>query len=232
MSNKRSRRDNRKPQGQTNNETKRIDSIKPLTGGQQDYIDCILSNDITFGIGPAGTGKTFLATIMAVQALLDGEVEKIILVRPIVESGEKLGFLPGTFQDKVDPYMRPIYDAMGEVLSPSQIKQYMESGIIEIAPLAFMRGRSLNKCFIILDEAQNTTKTQMLMLLTRIGRRSKAVITGDFTQIDLVRPQDSGLEDAINKLEGIDGIGICELESTDIVRHRLVQDIIAAYNKS
>lgn len=205
-------------------------SVAPMTAGQEDYIDAINNNDITFAVGSAGSGKTYIATILAIKALYEGSVEKIILVRPIVEAGEKLGFLPGTFQEKVDPYMRPIYDAMGEVMSPLKIKDYIENGIIEVAPLAFLRGRTLSKAFIILDEAQNTTTTQMLLFLTRIGRHSKVVVTGDPSQVDLPNHVKSGLIDAVTRLQGIDGIEICQLGTSDVVRHKLVQDIIDVYD--
>jgi len=234
MPHKKSRGKKKPPQARDNRHQEkfkenRLRSIAPATTGQEKYIRAIQGSDITFGIGPAGTGKTFLAAVMAVHALKDGSVEKIILVRPAVEAGERLGYLPGTLQDKVDPFMRPIYDSMEEMLTPETIKHYMEIGIIEIAPLAFMRGRTLSKAFVILDEAQNTTKTQMLMFLTRLGRKSKTVITGDISQIDLLRKSDSGLVDSIKRLQDIDGISIVKLGNDDVVRHKLVQNIINAY---
>jgi phosphate starvation-inducible PhoH-like protein len=183
-----------------------------------------------FGVGPAGTGKTYLAVAMAASALLAKKVSRIILVRPAVEAGERLGFLPGTLQDKVDPYLRPLYDALFDLIEPEKVEKMLEKNIIEVAPLAFMRGRTLNDAFIIMDEAQNTTQEQMKMFLTRLGNNSKAVITGDITQIDLPRSVKSGLVEAINVLEGVEGIKFCHFEDVDVVRHELVQRIIRAYD--
>ncbi|UCC80418.1 MAG: PhoH family protein [Candidatus Zixiibacteriota bacterium] len=206
--------------------------IKPRTVGQKNYLDLIESKDIVFAIGPAGTGKTYLAVAMAVQAFKARRVSRIILTRPAVEAGESLGFLPGDIRAKVDPYLRPLYDALQDMLPFERIKKLMELGVIEIAPLAFMRGRTLNNAFVILDEAQNTTNPQMFMFLTRLGEGSKAVITGDITQIDLENKRASGLPPVEKKLGHIKGIGFIELTEKDVVRHRLVQDIIKAYEKS
>jgi phosphate starvation-inducible protein PhoH and related proteins len=206
--------------------------ISPKTQNQKTYIDSIRDNDIVFGIGPAGTGKTYLAVAMAVSALSTGQVRSIILTRPAVEAGEKLGFLPGDLAQKVNPYLRPLYDALGDMLGPEKSADYIEQGIIEIAPLAFMRGRTLNDAFVILDEAQNTTREQMKMFLTRIGFDSSAVITGDVTQVDLPRSEQSGLLHAKNILRKIDGINFCNFSKQDVVRHPLVQKIIGAYEKS
>ncbi len=206
--------------------------ISPKTQNQKTYIDSIRNSDIVFGIGPAGTGKTYLAVAMAVSALSTGQVRSIILTRPAVEAGEKLGFLPGDLAQKVNPYLRPLYDALSDMLGPDKSADYIEQGIIEIAPLAFMRGRTLNDAFIILDEAQNTTREQMKMFLTRIGFESSAVITGDVTQIDLPRSEQSGLMHAKNILQTIDGIRFCNFSRHDVVRHPLVQKIIGAYEKS
>jgi len=205
--------------------------IKPKTLGQKRYIDSIRENDIVFGIGPAGTGKTYLAMAMAVQAFKNKEVNRIILTRPAVEAGEHLGFLPGDLQEKVDPYLRPIYDALFEILGAENYIRYMEKGLIEVAPLAYMRGRTLDSAYVILDEAQNTTNEQMKMFLTRLGFGSKAIITGDITQVDLPRGKDSGLKTVTKILENIDNIGIVQLSRLDIVRHPLVQKIIEAYEK-
>ena len=205
--------------------------IKPKTLGQKRYCDAILNNTITFGIGPAGTGKTYLAVAMAVTAFRAKEVDRIILTRPAVEAGEKLGFLPGDLQSKVDPYLRPLYDALFEMLGPDTFAKQQERGCIEVAPLAYMRGRTLDDSFIILDEAQNTTHEQMKMFLTRLGFNSKIVITGDITQIDLPDQRKSGLIQAMNVLKGIDDISINRFTDKDVVRHKLVQDIILAYEK-
>ena len=206
-------------------------AIKPKTVGQKKYIDTIESKDLVFAIGPAGTGKTYLAVAMAVRAFQRKQVSRIILTRPAVEAGENLGYLPGDIRAKVDPYLRPLYDSLQDMLAFEKIKKFMEIGIIEIAPLAFMRGRTLSNAFVILDEAQNTTNPQMLMFLTRLGEGSKAVITGDITQIDLENKQSSGLLPAKKILGKIEGIGFIELTEKDVVRHRLVQDIIKAYDK-
>lgn len=206
-------------------------TIKPKTIGQKKYIEMIESKDLVFSIGPAGTGKTYLAVAMAVRAFKRKQVSKIILTRPAVEAGENLGFLPGDIRAKVDPYLRPLYDALHDMIAFEKIKKLMETGIIEIAPLAFMRGRTLSNAFVILDEAQNTTYSQMLMFLTRLGGGSKAVITGDITQIDLENRGSSGLLPTKKILGRIDGIGFIELTEKDVVRHRLVQDIIKAYDK-
>lgn len=209
-----------------------IDGAKPMTPGQERYIEAIKSSNVVFGVGPAGTGKTFLATSMAVSALIHGNVSKLVLVRPAVEAGEKLGFLPGDYQAKVNPYLRPIFDALGAMLPYQQIQRYIERDVIEIAPLAFMRGRTLDRAFVLLDEAQNTTPKQMLMFLTRLGRRSKAVVTGDISQTDLPDHQRSGLADVIERLKDVEGVGICHLGNSDIVRHDMVQRIIDAYEKT
>lgn len=205
--------------------------IKAKTVGQQKYVDAINSNTIVFGVGPAGTGKTFLAVAMAVTALKKKQISKIVLTRPAVEAGEKLGFLPGDLQSKIDPYLRPLYDALGEMLGGESFKNYGEKGIIEIVPLAYMRGRTLDDAFIILDEAQNTTPEQMKMFLTRLGNNSKAIITGDITQIDLPYLRKSGLIDALEILDDIKGIAIFKFTHKDVVRHPLVQKIILAYEK-
>lgn len=206
-------------------------AITPKNPAQKKYIDAIRNNDIVFGVGPAGTGKTYLAMAMAVAALTTGNVNKIILTRPAVEAGESLGFLPGDLADKVDPYLRPLYDALHDMLPFEKVSSLMEQGVIEVAPLAFMRGRTLNNAFIILDEAQNTTKEQMKMFLTRMGFNSKAVITGDITQIDLPSDKRPGLVDAIDILEDVEGISFIRFSKDDVVRHRLVMKIISAYEK-
>ncbi len=205
--------------------------IKPKTIGQKRYCNMIADNTITIGVGPAGTGKTYLAVAMAVTAFRSKQINRIILTRPAVEAGEKLGFLPGDLQSKVDPYLRPLYDALFDMLGAETYQKYVERGNIEVAPLAYMRGRTLDDSFIILDEAQNTTSEQMKMFLTRLGFNSKMVITGDITQIDLPRGAKSGLKDCIKILKNIDGIGSCTFDERDVVRHRLVQDIIKAYAK-
>ncbi len=205
--------------------------VSPKTRNQKIYIDSIRENDIVFGIGPAGTGKTYLAVAMAVAALTSGQVRSIILTRPAVEAGEKLGFLPGDLAQKVNPYLRPLHDALNDLLGPEKASDLIEQEIIEIAPLAFMRGRTLSNSFIILDEAQNTTREQMKMFLTRIGFDSQAVITGDSTQVDLPAKNQSGLLQAKKILSNIDGIGFCSFSKADVVRHPLVQQIISAYEK-
>ena len=205
--------------------------VKAKTLGQQAYLDAINKNTLTFGIGPAGTGKTYLAVAMAVRAFRDEQISRIILTRPAVEAGEKLGFLPGDLQDKVDAYLRPLYDALFEMMGPETFQRNLEKGAIEVAPLAYMRGRTLDDSFIILDEAQNTTPEQMKMFLTRLGFNSKAIITGDVTQIDLPDSRRSGLIEAVKVLKKVDDIAICRLTERDVVRHRLVQDIIKAYER-
>lgn len=205
--------------------------VRPRTVGQKKYIESIGQNTIVLGIGPAGTGKTYLAVAMAVKAFRNHEIKKIILTRPAVEAGEKLGFLPGDLQDKVDPYLRPLYDALFDMFGAESFQRYMEKGIIEVAPLAYMRGRTLDEAFIILDEAQNTTSEQIKMFLTRLGNESKMVITGDITQIDLPDSRRSGLVEAMKVLKGIDDICIQKFTEKDVVRHKLVQDIIKAYEK-
>ena len=205
--------------------------IKPKTIGQKEYIKSVLNNTITIGVGPAGTGKTYLAVAAAVQAFRDKQVNRIILTRPAVEAGERLGFLPGDLQSKVDPYLRPLYDALFDMLGAETYQKYLERGNIEVAPLAYMRGRTLDDSFIILDEAQNTSREQMKMFLTRMGFGSKVVITGDITQIDLPGDKPSGLKEAMKVLRGVEGVGICELSQQDVVRHVMVQRIIEAYAK-
>ena len=207
-------------------------TVQPRSINQRKYVEAIEQNDMTFGVGPAGTGKTYLAVAMAVAAILAKKVSRIILVRPAVEAGEKLGFLPGSLQEKVDPYLRPLYDALYDLLEPEKVDKMLEKNVIEVAPLAFMRGRTLNDAFIIMDEAQNTTIEQMKMFLTRMGANSKAVITGDITQIDLPNPRKSGLVDAINVLDGVEGIQFCHFEDFDVVRHALVQRIVRAYESA
>lgn len=206
--------------------------IKPKTLGQKNYVEAIKNNIITVGVGPAGTGKTYLAVAMAVVAFKKKEINRIILTRPAVEAGESLGFLPGDLQEKVDPYLRPLYDALFEMLGGENFSAYQEKGMIEVAPLAYMRGRTLDNSFIILDEAQNTTKEQMKMFLTRIGFNSKAVITGDITQIDLPNGKVSGLKDAIRVIKNIEDISIFNLSEKDVVRHPLIQKIIKAYERA
>ena len=206
--------------------------IKAKTVGQQTYMKAILNNTVTIGVGPAGTGKTYLAVAAAVAAFRERSVNRIILTRPAVEAGERLGFLPGDLQNKVDPYLRPLYDALYDMLGAETFQKYQERGSIEVAPLAYMRGRTLDDSFIILDEAQNTTREQMKMFLTRLGFGSKIVITGDATQIDLPEDKVSGLKDAIRVLDGVKDIAICRLTSADVVRHALVQEIISAYERA
>jgi phosphate starvation-inducible protein PhoH and related proteins len=206
--------------------------VQPRSINQRKYVEAIEQHDMVFGVGPAGTGKTYLAVAMAVAAMNAKKVSRIVLVRPAVEAGERLGFLPGTLQEKVDPYLRPLYDALYDLLEPERVDKMLEKNVIEVAPLAFMRGRTLNDAFIIMDEAQNTTIEQMKMFLTRMGNNSKAVITGDITQIDLPNPHKSGLVDAINVLDGIDGIQFCHFEDRDVVRHALVQRIVRAYESA
>ncbi|HLH27394.1 MAG TPA: PhoH family protein [Acidimicrobiales bacterium] len=206
-------------------------AVRPKSGGQKRYTDAISSNIVTFGIGPAGTGKSYLAVALALQALQDRQVNRIILTRPAVEAGERLGFLPGDLMAKVDPYLRPLYDALQDILDPDGAQRLMDRGTVEVAPLAFMRGRTLNNSFIILDEAQNTTPEQMKMFLTRIGYGSKAVITGDVTQIDIAGGR-SGLVGLEEVLGGIEGIAFVRLSGRDVVRHRIVQDIVDAYERA
>jgi len=206
--------------------------IKAKTVGQQNYMKAIMKNTVTLGVGPAGTGKTYLAVAAAVAAFRERTVNRIILTRPAVEAGERLGFLPGDLQNKVDPYLRPLYDALYDMLGAETFQKYQERGSIEVAPLAYMRGRTLDDSFIILDEAQNTTKEQMKMFLTRLGFGSKVVITGDVTQIDLPGDKVSGLKDALRVLDGVKDIAICKLTSADVVRHALVQEIINAYERA
>ncbi len=204
--------------------------VQPRSPNQKKYVEAIESSDMTFGLGPAGTGKTYLAVAMAVSALLSKKVSRIILVRPAVEAGERLGFLPGSLQEKVDPYLRPLYDALYDLLDQEKVDKLLERNVIEVAPLAFMRGRTLSDAFIIMDEAQNTTIEQMKMFVTRLGNNSKAVITGDLTQTDLPNPKKSGLLDALNVLSGVEGIRFCHFEDVDVVRHALVQRIVRAYD--
>lgn len=204
--------------------------VKPKTFGQKNYVEAIQKNKIVFGIGPAGTGKTYLAMAMAITAFRNSEVSRIILTRPAIEAGEKLGFLPGDLQSKIDPYLRPLYDALYQIMGPDQFQKNMEKGFIEVAPLAYMRGRTLDNAFIILDEAQNTTPAQMKMFLTRIGFDSKVIVTGDSTQKDLPADQKSGLEVAKEVLRNIEDIAFCELTGADVVRHPLVQKIVEAYD--
>lgn len=203
--------------------------VRPYTAGQKAYVDAIDANDVVFGIGPAGTGKTYLAVAVAVAALKASRINRIVLVRPVVEAGEHLGYLPGDLQEKIDPYIRPLYDAFYDLLPSDRFSRYVEKGVIEIAPLAYMRGRTLNNSFIILDEAQNTTREQMKMFLTRLGLGSKAVLTGDVTQVDLPGSKESGLRVIEEVLGGIDGIAFCRLSNVDVVRHDIVQKIVRAY---
>ncbi len=206
-------------------------SITPKSLNQRRYVEAIESHDMVFGIGPSGTGKTYLAVALAVDALLTKEVSRIILARPAVEAGERLGFLPGTLQEKVNPYLRPLYDALYDVLDPDRVERYLEKGIIEVAPIAFMRGRTLNDAFVILDEAQNTTSEQMKMFLTRLGFNSKAVVTGDITQIDLPNGRRSGLIEAVEVVKKVEGLRFVYFTERDVVRHSLVQRIIRAYEE-
>ncbi len=206
-------------------------TVQPKSVNQRRYLDAIESHDMVFGIGPAGTGKTYLAVAMAVSALLSKRVSRIILARPAVEAGERLGFLPGTLQEKIDPYLRPLYDALYDMLEPEKVDRYLEKNVIEIAPIAFMRGRTLNDSFVILDEAQNTTSEQMKMFVTRLGFNSKAVITGDITQIDLPNARRSGLVEAMDILKNVEGLGFCYFDDGDVVRHHLVQRIVRAYEQ-
>jgi phosphate starvation-inducible PhoH-like protein len=205
--------------------------IKPKSVNQKLLVDTVYKNDLVFAIGPAGSGKTYIAVALAVQALKNREVKKIIITRPAVEAGESLGFLPGDLKEKVDPYLRPVYDALDDMVPKEKLRYYLENGIIEIAPLAYMRGRTLHKAFILLDEAQNTTHMQIKMFLTRMGPQSKVIVTGDTTQIDLPNNQHSGLLGAINLIKDIEGIGVVILEGKDVVRHKLVKKIVAAYDK-
>ena len=206
-------------------------SIRPQSAGQKAYVEAIERSTVVFGLGPAGTGKTYLAMAQAVSSLLSGQVRRIVLTRPAVEAGENLGFLPGTLTDKIDPYLRPLYDALGDMMDPDALPKLMASGAVEVAPLAYMRGRTLNDSFIILDEAQNTTLAQMKMFLTRLGFNSKVVVTGDASQIDLAGERSSGLLVIEDILSGIDDIEFCHLTSADVVRHRLVGQIIDAYER-
>jgi len=206
-------------------------TVQPKSVNQRRYLEAIEKHDMVFGIGPAGTGKTYLAVAMAISALLSKRVNRIILARPAVEAGERLGFLPGTLQDKIDPYLRPLYDALYDMLEPEKVDRYLEKNVIEIAPIAFMRGRTLNDSFVILDEAQNTTSEQMKMFVTRLGFNSKAVITGDVTQIDLPNARRSGLLEAADVLKHVDGLTFVYFDEGDVVRHHLVQRIIRAYDE-
>ena len=206
-------------------------TVQPKSPNQRRYLEAIEKHDMVFAVGPAGTGKTYLAVAMAISALLNKQVNRIILARPAVEAGERLGFLPGTLQEKIDPYLRPLYDALFDMLDPERVERYLEKNIIEIAPIAFMRGRTLNDSFVILDEAQNTTSEQMKMFVTRLGFGSKAVITGDVTQIDLPTAHRSGLIEAAEILQGVNGLAFVNFDESDVVRHHLVQRIIRAYDE-
>ncbi len=212
--------------------TRRGDSIRPRTFRQRRYIQSMETHDLTFCIGPAGTGKTYLAALLAIKSMLSGEFERLILARPAMEAGEHLGFLPGDLQQKINPYLRPLYDALYEGIDPEKVESLMQRGVIEVAPLAYMRGRTLNNAFVILDEAQNTTPAQMKMFLTRLGFHSRMVVTGDKTQTDLPGKQKSGLDMAIDILESVEGIAFCYLSQADVVRHPLVQKIVNAYEKA
>src|SRR5467141_1019769 len=205
-------------------------TVQPKSPNQRRYLEAIEKHDMVFGVGPAGTGKTYLAVAMAISALLNKQVNRIILARPAVEAGERLGFLPGTLQEKIDPYLRPLYDALFDMLEPERVERYLEKNVIEIAPIAFMRGRTLNDSFVILDEAQNTTSEQMKMFVTRLGFNSKAVITGDITQIDLPNARRSGLVEAVDILKPVEGLAFVYFDESDVVRHHLVQRIIRAYD--
>jgi phosphate starvation-inducible PhoH-like protein len=206
-------------------------TVQPKSPNQRRYLEAIERHDMVFGVGPAGTGKTYLAVAMAISALLNKQVNRIILARPAVEAGERLGFLPGTLQEKIDPYLRPLYDALFDMMDPERVERYLEKNVIEIAPIAFMRGRTLNDSFVILDEAQNTTSEQMKMFVTRLGFGSKAVITGDITQIDLPNARRSGLLEAIDILKDVNGLAFIHFDESDVVRHHLVQRIIRAYDE-
>src|SRR5246500_5459177 len=206
-------------------------TVQPKSSNQRRYLEAIEKHDMVFGVGPAGTGKTYLAVAMAISALVSKRVNRIILARPAVEAGERLGFLPGTLQEKIDPYLRPLYDALYDMLDPERVDRYLEKNAIEIAPIAFMRGRTLNDSFVILDEAQNTTSEQMKMFVTRLGFNSKAVITGDITQIDLPNARRSGLLEAIDVLKHVDGLAFVHFDEGDVVRHHLVQRIVRAYDE-
>src|SRR6202795_411544 len=206
-------------------------TVQPKSPNQRRYLEAIERHDMVFGIGPAGTGKTYLAVAMAISALLNKQVNRIILARPAVEAGEHLGYLPGTLQEKIDPYLRPLYDALFDMMDPERVERYLEKNVIEIAPIAFMRGRTLNDSFVILDEAQNTTSEQMKMFVTRLGFNSKAVITGDVTQIDLPNARRSGLLEAMDVLKKVDGLAFVHFDETDVVRHHLVQRIVRAYDE-
>lgn len=211
--------------------SRRGDSVRAKTFRQRQYVQAVRTHDLTFCVGPAGTGKTYLAAVLAVQALLDSQYERLILTRPAVEAGERLGFLPGDLQQKIDPYLRPLYDALHQFVDPDKIAGLMERGVVEVAPIAYMRGRTLDNAFVIVDEAQNTTPAQMKMLLTRIGFKSKMVVTGDITQTDLPSNQISGLSVAEKILRSTEGIAFCHLSKADVVRHPLVQRIVEAYEK-
>jgi len=204
--------------------------VRARTPGQQRYLECMDQHDVVFGVGPAGTGKTYLAVAKAIEAMKRGTVRRLVLVRPAVEAGEKLGFLPGDLQQKIDPYLRPMYDALQDLLDPRTRMRWLESEVVEVCPLAYMRGRTLNRAFVILDEAQNTTVPQMLMFLTRLGEGSRMVVTGDPSQVDLPGNVTSGLGDAVRKLDGVDGVGVTRLDATDVVRHAVVSRIVTAYD--
>ena len=212
--------------------TQRGKEVRPRTAGQRAFVSSIAANTLTFGIGPAGTGKTFLAIVMAVRALKAREVSRIVLSRPAVEAGEKLGFLPGDLKEKVDPYLRPLYDALGELLDDANVGKYLERGTIEVAPLAYMRGRTLSDAYVILDEAQNATRSQLKMFLTRLGSGSKMIVSGDVTQVDLPRGVRSGMHDVEQLFGAIDDVGVVRLTEADIVRHPLVAKIVAAYDRA